>query len=370
MRTPLNLPEHLAALPLTELTFHLRPRAQGRLPRFLGPALRAGLGEALRFTACPMQCGAGDMTNTLACSHVGLCPYAALFEPPAGPGAADGMRNFVLLAPPVAAAGYTEIPHGRTLTFGLRLFGPALRNVPAVIGAVARMCRSGIGPSSFEGEPEFEARERIAIDAVRRLAVPVRPTERVEADALVERLLAWECGRMPFELEAVTDPSGADIWTPGRAAPGQPIVFALGDADPPPAADRLRLRLVTPLRLEFGKKLELHPTARTLIRAALLRLEHLSQSYTGQGHGLAVRELLDAAATLETREKGLEPVENPDRLDPSLAASASIGGVVGYVELRGAALRDLAWAIRLAEIVHLGSDTALGLGRVEIVPAE
>jgi hypothetical protein len=366
----LNLPEHLAALPLTELTFHLRPRAQGRLPRFLGPALRAGLGEALRFTACPMQCGAGEVQSAPTCSHAGLCAYAALFEPPEGPGAADGMRSFVLLAPPVATAGYTEIPHGRTLTFGLRLFGPALRHIPAVIGAVARMCRAGLGPSNFAGEPEHGAREEIALEAVRRLAAPVRPTDRVEAEALVERLVAWECGRMPFELEAVTDPTGAEIWKPGRGAPAQPIVFALGDADPPPAMDRLRLRLVTPLRLEFGKKLEFHPTARTLIRAALLRLEHLSQSYTGQGHGLPVREILDAAATLETREKGLEPVESPERAGPHPGPLVPIGGVVGYLELRGAALRDLAWAIRLAEIVHLGSDTAQGLGRVEIVPAE
>jgi hypothetical protein len=265
---------------------------------------------------------------------------------------------------------YTEIPHGRTLTFGMRLFGPALRHIPAVIGAVARMCRLGLGPSSFDGEPDPAAREAIAVEAVRRLAAPTRPADRAEADALVERLLGWETGRMPFELEAVTDPSGTVIWTPGVGAPSQPVVFTLGDADPPAASDRLRVRLVTPLRLEFGKKLELRPTGRTLIRAALLRLENLSQAHFGAGHGLPVREILDAAETLDTRDKGLEPVESPDRHRPHHGNMAPIGGVIGYLELRGAALRDLAWALRIAEVVHLGSDTAQGLGRVEILPLE
>lgn len=369
MGTP-NLPDHLASLPLTELTFHLRPRTAGRLPPFLGPTLRGTLGHALRLSACPMQCGTGEQHGTPECFHAGLCAYATIFDPPRPPGAGDVMRSYVMLSPPLAAGGHTDLSPGHTLAFGLRLFGPALRHIPAVIGAVARMGRLGLGAPSFEGESDPGAREAFAIEAVRHLAPPAHPADRAEADALVERMVAWESGRLPFDLEAVTDPSGAEIWTPGAGAPAQPVAFALGDADPPAVTDALRVRLVTPLRLEFGKKVEMHPTGRTLVRATLLRLENLSQSYFGTGHGILVRDLLDAASTLETQESGLEPVQSLERYSPHRGHTLPLGGVVGHLDLHGAALHDLAWILRLAEILHLGSDTVQGLGRVELVPLE
>jgi hypothetical protein len=369
MGTP-NLPDHLASLPLTELTFHMRSRAPGRLPRFLGPALRGTLGHALRLTACPMQCGPGGQHGAPECFHSGLCAYATLFDPPRAPGAGDVLRSFVMLAPPMAAGHHTEFSEGGALTFGLRLFGPALRHIPAVIGAVARMGRLGLGAPSFDGESDPGAREAIAVEAVRRLAPPAHLPDRLEADALVERMVAWESGRLPFDLEAVTDPRGAEIWTPGVAASAQPVAFALGDADPPAVVDRLRVRLVTPLRLEFGKQLELHPTGRTLVRAALLRLENLSQSYFGVGHGILVRDLLEAASTLETQESGLEPVQSLERYSPHRGHTLPLAGVVGHLDLRGEALGDVAWVLRLAEVLHLGSDTVQGLGRVELAPLE
>lgn len=367
--TDLPLPDHLARLPVTELHFTLRSRYAAKLPPFLGPTLRGALGHALRVTACPMRCdGAGREGSGPECFHAGLCAYATLFDPPSPPGEAAPARPFVLLPPPPTAGSATHLAADDTVTFGVRLFGPALEHFPALIGAVARLGRLGLGAPDFEGLRGVEARTEAAIDAVRRLAPPRHAADRAEADALVEQLVAWESGRFSFDLEAVHDAAGREVFSPGLRAPVAPMAFELGDAALPPVEDRLVVHCVTPLRLEFGRQIERHPTGRTLVRATMLRLEALSRAFFGASHGIAVRPLLDAASTLTSDVADLTSTRGLERYSTSQQKSVNLDGVMGRLSLSGEAVRELAWVFRLAEILHLGSDTVQGLGRVELEP--
>ena len=362
----LPLPEHLAALPLTELHFTLQPRVAGRLPPFIGPALRGALGHALRLAACPMQCQpaqAGD--GAPDCLHGAVCAYATLFDPPHAPGTSAPARPFVLLPPPIDPAG-TRLGPDAPLQFGLRLFGPAVRHVPGVIAAVARLGRLGLGNSESEAPRDAAEREAVAVEAVRRLAPPQTDSDRFEADALVERLVAYESGRLACDLISVTDLRGETVWAPGLGLLGPAAGLILGDAEVPGRTDRLRLRLDTPLRIEIGKQVERRPTARTLVRATLLRLESLSQSLFGRSHEIAVRPLLDAASTITTTDEALRPTRRLERYSSSQRRLVPLDGVEGHLDFAGEALGDVAWLFRLAEILHLGSDTVQGLGRLTV----
>lgn len=366
----MNLPDHIAGLPVTELHFSLRPRHAGRLPPFLGPTLRGAFGHALRQSACPLQCQPGEVPGAPECFHAGLCAYATLFDPPHPPGSESPARPYVLLPPPGSAGAHTMVDPSVPLVFGVRLFGPALRHLTAVIGAVARVGRLGLGAPDFEAESDPATRESLAVETVRRLARPRHEADRAEANAMVERLVAWESGRLSFDLEAVTDARGETVWSLGGPPPALPVAFTLGDADPPPASDQIRVRFVTPLRLEFGKRLERHPTARTLVRATLLRLESLSRAFFGESHGISVRSLLDAASTIATIDERLSTTAQLERYSTHQRQNVPLDGVLGHLDLRGEALREVAWVLRLAEVLHLGSDTVQGLGRLELEPIE
>lgn len=363
----LSLPDHVAAFPVTELHFTLRAKGAGRLPPFLGFALRGALGHALRLSACPMQCRPGAAAEAgPECLHAGVCGYASLFDPPHLPGSESPARPFVLLPPPVSPGRFTEIATGDSLTFGVRLFGEGLRHVPALIGAVARMGRLGLGASPGVGTRDPDQRTALAVESLRQLSPPQHEPDRAEADALVERVVAWESGRLPFDLEQVTDTAGHEVWSPGSGRPVDPTAFRLGDAAPPESTDRVRIRFVTPLRLEFKKQVEFRPTARSLVRATLLRLESQIRAWQGRSHEIVVRDLLDAASTLTTDDGGLTRSHGLERYSSSQQRELPLDGVLGHLDVSGEALPGLLWVFRLAEILHLGSDTVQGLGRIEL----
>ena len=365
--TGFSLPDHVAAFPVTELYFTLRAAGAGRLPVFLGPALRGALGHALRLTACPMQCQPGAAAEAgPECLHAGLCGYASLFEPPHLPGSESAARPFVLLPPTVTSGRFTEIALGDNLLFGVRLFGHGVRHVSALIGAVARLGRLGLGPSAIAGARDPEVRTSVAVETLRQLSPPQHDRDRAEADTLVERLVAWESGRVPFDLDQVNDAAGRVIWTPGEGRPAEPVAFRLGEAAAPSATDHLRIHFVTPLRLEFKKQVEFHPTARSLVRATLLRLEGQIQAWQGRSHDIPVRSLLDAASSLVTDESGMTRSHGLERYSSSQRRELALDGVLGHLDVRGEALPELLWLFRLAEILHLGSDTVQGLGRIDL----
>lgn len=375
------LPEPLAELPIFDVLFTLTPRAEASLPPFVGPGLRGALGHALRLSACPLHCMPASGASRDAgpdCHHRALCAYSTLFDPPPTPGG-NAPRPYTLRIEAPVDADRRVCSVAEPLRFGVRLFGGAAgRHIPALVAAVLRMARRGLGAPAYVGVTDADEREAAAISLIRHIAPPQTEGDRAEADALVDRLGALEPGRPTFDVVSVTDAQGVSLYEPASGAPPRiPRARTLGEllAQAPPLSEACVVTLHTPLRLEYTdrgpageriSRVEEHPTARTLVREALFRLDALGQVTVGTGHGLTVKPLLDAAAALTTREVGLGLTEGLRRRSASQEADMPLDGLLGALELRGAGLGQIAWLLHTAAALHLGKGTVHGLGRLSV----
>lgn len=122
------------------------------LPFFAGSMLRGAFGHALRRLAC--------MTRKPSCEGCPLritCSYPRLFEPygcavdavglPAG--GAQPPPPFILEPPPL---GVTRIEVGAHWSFGLKIFGRALHDLPLIVEAWRRSLAGGLGEARARGE--------------------------------------------------------------------------------------------------------------------------------------------------------------------------------------------------------------------------
>lgn len=294
------------------MDFSLVPNQAYHAPTFDGSMIRGALGHALKRLVCVMrrpECSGCPLENT--------CMYVSIFETRAG---AQAPARFVRPPHPFVLRGNLRAQRGdevARISFRIHLFGQALDHAPFVAHAVAEAARRGLG-----------------------------------AD------------RVPFNLAAVTTGSGHD-WKPGRAYP-----FLVPEPTPPAVPELLRLRFVTPTRLQRdGRPVDAQTLDGPGLARAIQRRVSLMTAFHGTNTFGLNQEILTAEA--ENVEIVSQDVlwRKLMRHSTRQKAKQAIGGITGEVTIdlsRAPKTRDLA---RWLPAMHLGKGTSMGLGHVELASA-
>ncbi len=289
--------------------FTLTPSAPTTLPPFLGSTLRGALGHALRAIT-----GDDRRTDVERRALADTCPYLSVFGDPAveAPGKSR-VRGFVLRPPPIDDAPWTP---ERPLDFAVTLLGRAHTAFPAVVVAVSRMARDGLG-----------------VD------------------------------RAPFELTAVTDVDGEALWMPD--GPVRPPRVEQGADLRGRGPDQVTIDLASPLGLAEGRDL-VPVTPAALLRGAFRRLvKVLGDCCDGQAHPKEGRWVRAIAPEIRVLDADLQPYavrrhSNRQKRQQTWPAWR------GHLTLQGQAVAELAPLLRAAEVLHVGRKTAFGLGALDL----
>lgn len=322
----------LPALPYLRLSVELRALAAAVLPPYKGSLLRGGFGHALRASVCSM----GPAQPCETCTLRRVCVYPRLFEsfvegevPPFLGGIDTAPRPYVF----EPGDERREVAAGGRLGFDLVLFGQAVELAPYAELAVERMAAAGLGAR----------RHRFALDTVRRAAGVVGEAAAGEAAA--------RGGNAPG-----SGPAGGAAGATG-AGPG---------AGP----SRLRLHLLTPLRLKVSGRLVDERAAgrlrfRDLAFGMLRRVLELACFHLpGAVIDWEIRPLLAAASEVRIAAAELA-FHDWERWSNRQQRKMGMGGVVGTIDLEGD-LAPFLPLLRAIEVTHFGKGTTFGLGQVAL----
>ncbi len=300
--------------------FHSLFEEEALLPPYKGSTFRGLFGHALRKIVCVLK--TADCT---ACMLNGKCLYAQVFETPTG--RPDGEKQR-LAAPPHPYVieppldGQTAYAIGDSFDFTLLLFGRFNESLPYFIFAFEQMGQMGVGKRINGGRPRF----------------------------VLEKVTAGETDIY----------SGAVRKMQGNYQTGN-MVFPAPPAHP---VQRLEIDILTPLRLKYLNELESVLPFHVLIRAALRRISSLFAAYGDGEPALDYRGLVRRAQEIAIEESHLHWFDWrrwSNRQDQEML----MGGLMGSITYTGD-LTEFMPLLHLCETLHLGKQTAFGLGKIKI----
>lgn len=299
-------------LPLLHVRFALRAESAGRLPPFLGSALRGAFGWALKRTTCVMHSRPCE-----GCPLEASCIFPTVFDSrPSGAGLLRGNeaapRPYAFLVPSVTPR---LVSPGDSLQIGLTLAGHAVEAEAYVRRALGEALRQGIGPD----------RVRLAIETTTTPPTPFAPCDGMS----------------------------------GGIPPATPSV--------PPMPPRVGLQLVTPLRLRRAGDLvtpDIFSPA-DLLTSLLRRVSLLCSYHAGGAPDLDFRALKTAAMELAWEEADLRWRE-VRRRSSRQKELLSMGGIVGEASLAGERLQPFWPFLWLGQWVGAGKGATMGLGQLRL----
>jgi len=308
---------------LYHLTCHCRWQSAARLPDYAGSTLRGAFGWALRRCACMLK-----SQDCPTCILNKSCAYAFLFATErysdnAGH-AVNARPHPLVILPGENCLG--EGNEGETFAFSLLLMGGASAFLPHIVYSVKLMGEAGIGAGAKHGAGRF-ALERVMangqtiFDAADGLLVNAAPARVIAADT--ER-------------------------HDGEVA-------------------RIRVHLMTPLRLKQENTLQTDLPFHLLIRAALRRISALEIAYGQEGQGepaLDYRGLVSRAERVHLKESTLRWHEM-GRYSSRQRQKVSLSGLMGSATYEGE-LAEFVPILNYASQVHIGKQTLFGLGKLEV----
>ncbi len=314
---------HSAALPDPRLDIGcyrlcFRPASAVPSGRFTGSAWRGIFGFALRKLACTVR-----DTPCPKCLLYYTCVYSYIFETPPPP-SSEKMRKYTAAPHPFVLIP-AETAANDEYVLGLNLFGRANSLLGYVVQAFAQAARRGIHPIN----------------------------QPLELSAVHQQVSFTDSAWKPILLEE------------GRLAP---VPVRTPSWPPPP--ERVRLVLLTPLRLRiqesyvgpedfrFG-----HLFSNLLRRVSLLSYFHGAEPLQTDFAGLVRR-----ADRISTHNRELRWYEW-SRYSSRQKARLLAGGLVGSFELETQSLGPLWPYLWLGQFVHAGKGATMGLGRYAILPA-
>jgi len=288
-------------------------------PPYKGSTFRGGFGGALKKVCCTVR--GSDCATCLLASR---CLYSTTFETTCFTGAANRRmtmppRPYVIRPPESNATRYEP---GDSFDFTLLLFGKTNDLLPYFIYAFETMGKQGLG-KKIDGQ-----RATYLLDAVE------------------------SCGKKIYSSD--TQQLTRDLST---------ISLDLHEPLPPATDGELKLTLTTPLRLKFDNRFQAQLPFSLLVRAMLRRISALFAEY---GHGepkLDYRGLVEQAKRVEVCQDNLSWFDW-QRYSNRQEAKMLMGGIIGTVTYQGEIGTYLP-LIELAKELHLGKQTAFGLGKID-----
>ncbi len=286
-----------------------------RLPTYKGSTFRGAFGAALKRVVCTVRERECD-----GCLLRSRCIYALTFEYfAAGKGARIAARPHPYVIEPPLQALHNYQP-GEAFDFTLLLFGEFNNYLPYYIYAFEQMGKSGIG-AKVDG--------RRARFTLRCVTVDDHCVYSGEQRQLQEG---------DFSRPVVLPP-----------VPAQPVT-------------KLKLECVTPLRLKTANRFKVDIDFTTLIKASMRRVSSLFAAYAGGEPPLDYRGLAAASAAVECVENNLR-WHDWKRYSNRHQQQMLMGGVVGDITFCGE-ITPFIPLLQLAAQLHLGKQTAFGLGQV------
>ena len=300
--------------------FLCRLTGEAMLPCYKGSTFRGVFGRALKRVVCALKRQECDQ-----CLLKKRCVYAMVFEtrdtldPPEGSRIVAAPHPFVIEPPLTMKTRFSE---GSSFDFHLLLFGKANHNLPYFIYAFEQMGKIGIG-KRINGK-----RGHFSLEEVKAGDIPVY--------------------------------SGCEQTLKAQNF----FLMSLKDTEEfPQGTSRLRLNMITPLRLKFENRLKADLPFHVLARAMLRRISSLYNFYGDGEPSLDYRGLVKRAKEVKIVNDDLSWFDwrrYSFRQDRAML----MGGMVGSVTYEG----DIGEYMPLIEFcsqVHLGKQTSFGLGKIE-----
>ncbi|WP_305046696.1 CRISPR system precrRNA processing endoribonuclease RAMP protein Cas6 [Geoalkalibacter sp.] len=294
--------------------FFCRFQEDALLPTYKGSTFRGAFGNALKRVVCAVRekdCG--------RCLLAQRCLYARVFEPAPRP---DGLRlatppHPYVIEPPLDPG--TRYTSGDSFDFNLLLFGEFNDYLPYFVYAFEAMGEQGLGARRGHG-----------------------------------------MGR--YALKCVT--SGArQLYNDQTRQLEKPRPDMLRLAPPTDASGTLGVKLVTPLRLKHDNQLQAELPFHLMTRAALRRVSTLFACF-GEGEPpLDYRGLVARAQDIEvvcSRLRWCDWQRYSNRQEQAML----MDGMSGEITYRGA-LGEYLPLLEIARAVHLGKQSAFGLGQID-----
>jgi hypothetical protein len=173
--------------------------------------------------------------------------------------------------------------------------------------------------------------------------------------------------RGTFKVKRVTV-GGSDVYDPAAKKVNQNFrVMTGGDfavTGNETSHSPLQITFVTPLRLRSDGKFQKHITFEMLIRSLLRRLYLLSAHYCGGPNQVDFSHLANQAATITISHSRISWRQQM-RFSHRQQRSISMGGVTGRLQFTGHITPFIPY-LQLAQHLHIGSGTGLGLGKIKL----
>lgn len=295
----------------------------GRLPGFLGPTLRGGLGHVLRRMVCVTR-----LPDCGACLLRFRCAYPVLFQPFAPPAVSAGGRYSRMPVPfvlrvPFGRSWQPDRRAGDPVEFEMVLVGRANQDLPYYVLALLDLGRAGLGPSRHRlrleevaaWTPEGFVPVYRAEDATLRTDVPLLPLERLLAEASL------------------------------------------------PDGHQVTVRFATPVRLDLRGDLVYPVAFHQLVRALHQRLQALVACYGGPPSEEVDFGDAERAKAVSDRTRWVDL----QRYSTRQRTTMRIGGAVGSVTYEGTDFTPFRRLLGFGEWLGVGKLTSMGLGRMEVV---
>ncbi len=121
----------------------------------------------------------------------------------------------------------------------------------------------------------------------------------------------------------------------------------------------LKLKFLTPVRLQSERRLVKHPSLENILRAAWNRARILTALY---GQGYEEIERLDWSVYEQV--KSISYWKSLSRYSARQKRIVKLGGVMGHLEFEGEISDFCISLLKVVELFHIGKNTALGLGKI------
>jgi hypothetical protein len=299
--------------------FRCRFENEAELPIYKGSTFRGVFGRALKQVVCALK-----RQECPDCLLKAQCLYPIAFEPKL---IADGRLpnkpdpsppNPYIVRPPLTEK--THYPEGADFDFNLILMGRINSNLPYFVYAVSEMGQIGVG-KKLGGD-----RARFAID------------------------------RVLSEGKVIYSGADAKLIKAGTNS-------ALTLQTPKPFSNRkdeITFRFLTPLRLKHDNHLTPELPFHILVRAMLRRCSTLLDRF-GDGEPIVdYRGMVERASAVETVKSTLA-WDDWRRYSHRQDQAMMMGGLKGQITYAGC-IEEFLPLIEFCEKVHLGKQTAFGLG--------
>lgn len=286
------------------------------LPAYKGSTFRGAFGGALKKVVCAVR-----EKDCSRCLLAARCVYARVFEN-VGPAPGETVRQAApphpyVIEPP--ARTQTRYAVGDLFEFTLLLFGEFTDYLPYFVYAFEAMGEQGLGGRRNHGLGRYRleaisCNSQSLYEAERRQLVPHAPTTL--------------------------------MLSPGAPAQGE-----------------LCLRLLAPLRLKFENQLMAELPFHLLVRACLRRISSLFAAFGAGEPDLDYRGLVARAREVTVRDSRLR-WHDWQRYSSRQEQTMLMGGMNGEILYRGD-IGEYLPLLELARELHLGKQTAFGLGRID-----